>query len=68
MLSAPATECILALLLKRAVIPTSEPLLAELHLVSVSFFAFLLDLGVVGITFTTAGTALSNAHEEEGGE
>jgi hypothetical protein len=53
------------LLLISAVVPASKTLLAELHLVPVCFFTFLLDLCVVGVAFSTAGSALTNAGEQE---
>jgi hypothetical protein len=64
--SSPAAKRIVALPLIRAVIPASESLLTKFHLVPISFFAFLLDLCIVGIAFKTTGSALPEAHEEEG--
>ena len=66
--STPTSKSILALLLISTIIPASKTLLAELHLVSVCLFTFLLDLGIVCIAFTTAGAALTEAGEEESGD
>jgi hypothetical protein len=68
MSSAPASESIFALLLISTIVPAPETLFAELHLVLVCFFTFLLDLGVVCVAFTTAGATLTDTGEEEGGK
>jgi hypothetical protein len=45
-------------------VPASEPLLAQFHLVAISLFTFLFDLGVIGVAFTSALSSLTDAGED----
>jgi hypothetical protein len=47
----------------RAVVPSSEALLAELHLVAVCIVTLLLHLGVVGLPLAASGASLADAGE-----
>ena len=47
------------------VVPASKPLLAQFHLVTISLFTFLFDLGVVCVAFFSALTSLADAGEND---
>lgn len=62
--SSPSTKRIITLILESVLIPASDSLLAELHLITISFLALLLDFGVIGIAFPFACATGTNAGEE----
>ena len=64
MASTPTTQRILALSSKLLCVPASKTLLTQFHLITISFFAFLLSLGVVGVTLASASSSLTDAGEE----
>lgn len=56
--SAPSTKCIFAL--PGVLVPPSEPLLAQLHLVFVGFLTFFLDLSIIGVALFAASSSLAD--------
>lgn len=64
--SSPTTERVISL--GGVGVPASLTLLAELHLVFVGIFALVIDLRAVGLAFTNALAALTDAGEDECGE
>jgi hypothetical protein len=49
-------------------VPASESLLAQFHLVAISLFTLLFDLGVVGVAFASALASLTDAGEDNRAE
>ena len=62
--SAPAAQCVFALMIELFLVPASKSLLAQLHLVTVGLFTFLLNLSVVGVALASALASLTDAGEE----
>lgn len=64
----PTTQSVVALMLECSLIPPTEPLFTKFHLIAVSSFTLLLNLGVVLFTFFPASFALADAAEEKDGK